>query len=85
MGIGNTIRELRGKAGLSQGQLARKTRLTPSAVSQIELGKIEPRRAVLDVLAEVLLPGHNHITISILACPDEKLPEELLTFKKKLK
>lgn len=41
-GIGNRLRELRTKLGLSQKELADKVDLTPSFVSQLESGQISP-------------------------------------------
>lgn len=63
---GNRIREFREKAGISQVELGRRTRIAPQNLSAIECGKLAPwpkaRRALARVLKtpESELFGGNH-------------------------
>ena len=54
MGIGERIRTLREKKGLSQTELARLIGVRPQSVQQWEAGKTEPRSGRLEALAEAL-------------------------------
>lgn len=52
--LGRRIAELRGTAGLSQGELARKLRTTPQWVSQLERGTRSPTVHTLVKIANAL-------------------------------
>lgn len=52
--IGDRLREIRQKRGLSQNALAVKAELHPSSVSRIECGRHEPTLDTLRALAAVL-------------------------------
>lgn len=52
--MSDTIRELREKAGISQGELAKAMGVTQGAVSQWENGMSHPKIPLLKRLAETL-------------------------------
>lgn len=52
--MGNRIRELREKAGLSQEALSEKVNMSPNAISRIELGQSDARSSSLTAIADVL-------------------------------
>lgn len=76
MNLGETIKDLRLKAGLSQGELARKSGITSSAVSQIESGNINPKVSVLDSIADILMPGAKGVILIALSVTEEDVPED---------
>jgi len=75
MEIGKLIKDLRMKAGLSQGQLAKSVGITSSAVSQIESGKVEPKKDILDAIANELLPGAKGKVLWALSVTENDIPE----------
>ncbi len=52
--FGLRLRELRDKAGLSQGQLAERARLNPTSVTKAEAGQTDPRLSLIESLARGL-------------------------------
>lgn len=52
--LGQRLRQLRGKKGLSQSELARLVGVTPSSISQVESNLIYPSLSALLKMAEVL-------------------------------
>ena len=80
MNLGKTIKDLRLKAGLSQGKLAEMSGVTSSAISQIELGKIEPKKSVLDSIADALLPGANSTVLMVMSINEDDVPEDKKDF-----
>ena len=53
-GIGLRLREVRQARGLSVRELARRASVSPSLVSQVELGRINPSVSTLYAMAQVL-------------------------------
>ena len=53
-GIGERIKEMRLKRGLSQGELARRAGLTQGFIWQVEAGRKEPGKRALIALARAL-------------------------------
>lgn len=53
-GIGSRLREVRQARGLSVRELARRASVSPSLVSQVELGRINPSVSTLYAMAQVL-------------------------------
>jgi len=51
MTLGNRIRNRRKELGLTQPELAKKTKLTQGYISNVEIGKYVPRAATLMVFA----------------------------------
>lgn len=52
--IGENIRTIRERAGISQAELARRIGKTASSVSQYESGTISPRLSVIDKMCDAL-------------------------------
>jgi transcriptional regulator with XRE-family HTH domain len=46
-----TIREARQKAGVTQFELSRRTRIHPSQLSKLESGRLRPTRVEIDRIA----------------------------------
>jgi HTH-type transcriptional regulator / antitoxin HipB len=61
--LGDMVRGLRLDAGLSQEELARRARMTQSALSRLERGGGVPTIAVLDRIAHAL---HATLNVSII-------------------
>lgn len=53
--LGDQIRILRKKLGMSQSQLARRAKTTQQAIALLELGKVNPRITTVRKIAEGLL------------------------------
>jgi transcriptional regulator with XRE-family HTH domain len=73
MDLGRTIAELREKKGLKQGDLAERTGITQSYLSQIESNKREPNISTLKSICKILeipLP-----IIFFLSIDDKDFPE----------
>jgi transcriptional regulator with XRE-family HTH domain len=63
--IGKRIREARLRRGLTLGEVAAKVGVTPSALSQLERGQVNPTLATLKAIGEAL-----SLTIGSLFAPD---------------
>jgi transcriptional regulator with XRE-family HTH domain len=73
MNLGQTISELREKRGMKQKDLAERTGLTQSYLSQIEANKKEPNLSTLKLIGEIL--GVPLPIIFFLAIDEQDLPE----------
>ena len=58
LGVGQRLKELRERAGVSQRDVARMSGMSPAAISAIELGKVSPSvetlKRILDCLGETM-------------------------------
>lgn len=54
MELGNAIREIRKKKGLSQKVLAEKCKISTNALCQAELGKTFPSKTTINTICKVL-------------------------------
>jgi transcriptional regulator with XRE-family HTH domain len=69
------LRELRGRAGLTQEQVARATGLSTSAVSKLEQHDIDPSWSTVQALAKALgveVTAFQEVGVGFLAAPPEK-------------
>lgn len=66
--VGNLVREARARAGMSQGELARRAGVSQPVVSAYENGRREPGLSMLTKLVEA--SGH-HLRVDIVPRPDE--------------
>jgi transcriptional regulator with XRE-family HTH domain len=84
--IGEVIREARGRHGLSQGELAYRTRSTQQAISRLERGLVSPSVETLERIATALgeelvvelrpreLPfDHYQLEANAMRSPSERL------------
>jgi len=69
--IGQKIRDLRNEKGLTLGDLAKKIKVSPSLISQLERGGVNPSISLLKMIADTLL-----IPLSSLLGEEEGKPEE---------
>uniref|UniRef100_UPI003078CBC7 helix-turn-helix domain-containing protein n=1 Tax=Phascolarctobacterium succinatutens TaxID=626940 RepID=UPI003078CBC7 len=81
MPFNTMLKTLRLKKGLTQGELARLTGLTRSAISMYEAGNREPKYEVLELLADFFNVDMNtlldkSVTINSLQ-PAKKVPKDL--------
>jgi transcriptional regulator with XRE-family HTH domain len=73
MNIGNTIKELRKKRGISQGEFAKLCEISQTSLSQIETGAKKPSKTTLKKVCE-------HLEVSepllyVLSLEDVDVPE----------
>lgn len=58
IGVGQRLKELRERAGVSQREVSRKSGMSPASISAIELGKVSPSvetlKRILDCLGETM-------------------------------
>lgn len=69
--LGHRIAALRRDAGLSQAELARKLRVSPSAIGMYEQGRREPGAEILIAMAEVF-----HVSVDFLLTGQARQPQE---------
>ena len=84
MSIGNKIRKVRKKRGISQGDLAEMIKVTPAHLSRIEHGKYQPSVEVLrklsvalQVSADYLLSEEEEGEIKDISIQDESLADRI--------
>ena len=61
MNLGNKVRELRIKKGMTQEELAEKTDLNVRTIQRIEKGEVDPRSYTLQVIAAALEIEYNEL------------------------
>jgi transcriptional regulator with XRE-family HTH domain len=71
MDLGEKIKTLRKKLGLSQGELAAKVEINPTHLSRLETGRYQPSVELLKKLSDVF----EVTTDSLLGAADEQAPE----------
>lgn len=74
MNIGETIKELRKKKGISQTELAALCNITQTSLSQIEVGKKSPHESTLTKISKVL--GVPVMYIYFLSFDENDVPED---------
>jgi len=72
LSIGQKIRDLRNERGMTLGDLAEKIRVSPSLISQLERGGINPSISLLKSIVDVL-----GTSLSSLLGEEEKNPQEV--------
>ncbi len=80
MDIGETLRGLRKRKGLSQKKLAELTNISPTYISQIENGKRNPTIEIFEVIGKVLnvpFPIISFWSLDIDSIPKEKRKDYL--------
>lgn len=83
MPLGAIIKQVRVKKGLTQVQLAKKTRLTQTYISSIEAGDKNPRPATLNRICRVFgLPPQILVYMTLT---EKDIKKEKLPLFKKLK
>jgi len=79
--IGQTIRDLRNTKGMTLGELAAKINVSPSLISQLERGGVNPSISLLKLIADAL-----EVPLPSLFEKEEEKPEEpspLMTSKER--
>ena len=69
--LGHRIAALRRDAGMSQAELARKLRVSPSAIGMYEQGRREPGAELLVAMAEEF-----HVSVDFLLTGKTRQPQE---------
>ena len=68
--LGERLREKRTERGLGLRELARRLDVSPSLVSQIETGKIQPSVRTLYAMVSELGVSTRYGTSTVAVCPD---------------
>lgn len=74
MNVGQAIKALRLKQGMTQTQLADKVGMSTNAVSLLELGKTYPPKNTIEKLCEVF--GISQALFQLSTIEEEDFPEE---------
>lgn len=74
MNIGQAIKELRMKQGMTQEQLAAKCGMSNSVISNWELGKAEPPKASIEKLCEAF--GISRALFQLAVVDENDFPED---------
>lgn len=74
MDLGNAIKTLRTKQGMTQTQLAEKIGMSINAVSSLEIGKTYPPKATVEKLCEAF--GVSAALFQLSAIDEGDFPEE---------
>lgn len=82
MNIGNAIRIVRKKKGISQVKLASMIGISQNALCCIEYGRKIPRKSTLDTICKVLDIPMSYVLFA--AITDEDVPQEKLSIFKAL-
>lgn len=80
--LGNRVRHLREKKGLSQAALAERTNRSVHAISMIERGKNWPNASTLEAIAEALSIAPARILNALLDNADANSRDTLLRIAK---
>jgi transcriptional regulator with XRE-family HTH domain len=70
--IGQKIRDLRGERGMTLGDLAEQIKVSPSLISQLERGGVNPSISLLKLIADSF-----HLPLSSLLGEEESKPDEV--------
>lgn len=74
MNVGQAIKQLRLKAGMTQEQLADKVDMSANAISSLELGKTYPPKNTVEKLCEVF--GISQALFQLSTIEEQDFPEE---------
>ena len=74
MNVGQAIKKLRLKAGMTQEQLALKVDMSANAISSLELGKTYPPKNTVEKLCEVF--GISQALFQLSTIEEQDFPEE---------
>lgn len=74
MDIGQAIKELRVKQGMTQGQLAERCGMSTNAICSLETGKAYPPKSTVDKLCEAFGIPQSYLLMASIE--EEDIPED---------
>lgn len=73
MELGTTIKELRKKKGMKQGEFAKRIGISPTSLSHIETNHTRPKKSTLEMIcSELEIPDH---LLYLLSLNEEDVPK----------